>query len=243
MVRMLAISLALLSASPATLAAAKLKINPPPSADLHYAVKARQGGLAINGDTLMQWRSSGKSYSVTTETRAMLVGKILDEHSEGAVDAFGLAPATFTEKRFRRNGTTTTFDRQGRAIKFSDGGKTYPIKGGEQDRASVMWQLISMARAMPAKFKPGTSWTFFVAAQRDADPWTFKVGKPEKLKTALGEMQVVHLVKADPAKPGNSGQQLDIWLAPSRNWYPVRLRLAEPDGEYVEQDLDKIEKK
>jgi hypothetical protein len=243
MIRLFAISLSLLLVSPAALAATaavKTKINPPPAADLHFAVKARQGGLAINGDTVMQWRSSGKSYSVTTATRAMLVGKILDERSEGAIDEFGLAPAAFTEKRFRRDGTTTTFDRRGGVIKFSDGSKTYPIKGGEQDRASVMWQLISMARAAPAKFKPGASWTFFVAAQRDADPWTFKVDKPEKLKTALGDLQVVHVIKAAPDK---SGQQLDIWLAPSRNWYPVRLRLAEPDGEYVEQELEKIEKK
>ncbi len=241
MVRMLALCCwSFVFASPLALAATKSKINPPPSADLHYSVKARQSGLQIDGDTLMQWRSSGNSYGITTETRAMLVGKILDEKSEGAIDDFGLAPAAFTQKRFRRDVTTTTFDRKTGTIVFSDGKKTYPVKGGEQDRASAVWQLISMARAAPAKFRTGTSWTFLVAGQNDADPWTFKVGKQERVKTALGNLTALHIVKASP---GQSGQQLDIWLAPSQEWYPVRLRLAEPDGEYVEQSLEKIARK
>jgi hypothetical protein len=233
--------LLLAAASTAAVPPAKIKINPAPSADLHYSVKARQSGLVINGDTLMQWSASGKSYSIATETRAMLVGKILNEKSEGAIDDYGLAPAAFTETRFRKGPATASFNRQTNTISFTESPQTYPIKGGEQDRASAMWQLISMARAAPAKFKPGSSWTFFVAGQRDADPWTFKIGKQEKLKTALGNVNALHVVKVPVS--GAKGQQLDIWLAPSMEWYPVRLRMAESDGEYIEQNLEKIAKK
>jgi hypothetical protein len=236
------VSLLVMNAAPGAMAAAiKTKISPAPSADLHYSVKAQQSGLQINGDTVVQWNATGKNYSVATETRAMLVGKILNEKSEGAIDEYGLAPVSFTEKRFRKNEMTTSFDRQAKTIRFTESQQTYPISGGEQDRASAMWQLISMARAAPAKFKPGSSWTFFVAGQRDADPWTFKIGKPEKIKTSLGTVTALHVTKMPVSK--TSGQQLDIWLAPSMEWYPVRMRLAEPDGEYVEQNLEKIAKK
>jgi hypothetical protein len=219
--------------------AARIKLNPPPSAELNYSVKARQSGMTLTGDTVIQWNVSGNSYSVADETRAMLVGKIISEKSEGAIDDYGLAPQRFTEKRFRKSETTTTFDRKNGTISFSESPQTYPIKGGEQDRASAMWQLISIARAAPTKFKAGSSWTFLVAGQRDADQWTFKVGRQEKIATTSGEVSAWHISRV----PGSSGQQLDIWLAPSKEWYPVRLRLAEPDGEYVEQNLEKITKK
>jgi hypothetical protein len=233
----------LIVAVPASQAAAQARprINPPPSADLAYTIKARQGGLTISGNALVQWTTGPGKYSVVTETRAMLVGKILDEKSEGAIDQYGLAPVTFTEKRFRKEATTASFDRPAKKISFTDSTNTYPIKGGEQDRASAVWQLISVARGTPARFKTGSSWTFFVAGQQDAEPWTFKVGKREKIRTPLGEMNALHVVKAPP--PNTKGQQVDIWLAPSLEWYPVRLRIADDKGEYIEQTLETVTRK
>jgi len=229
------------SSASAQHAAPKLKINPPPSADLAYSIKARQSGLEIGGNAVLQWNVSGGKYSIVAETRAMLVGKILDERSEGSIDEHGLAPATFTEKRFRRNQSTATFDRKARMIRFTESAQTYPIKGGEQDRASALWQLISIARAAPSKFKTGTSWTFFVAGQEDGDSWTFKIGKPEKIRTAIGEVTALHVLKSDV--PESNGRRVDIWLAPSHEWYPVKIRFTESGGEYIEQTLDRISRK
>ncbi len=235
------LSLAVLSLPASAAPPAKPKTNPPPSADLAYTIKALQSGLTINGNALVQWTTAAGKYSVVTETRAMLVGKILDEKSEGAIDQYGLAPGTFTEKRFRKEATTATFDRAAKTISFTSSANTYPIKGGEQDRASAIWQLISIARGTPAKFRPGSSWTFVVAGQQDAEPWTFKVGKQEKIRTPLGEINALHVVKAPP--PNSKGQKLDIWLAPSHEWYPVRLRFADDKGEYIEQTLETVNKR
>lgn len=230
-----------LVAPTAQAAAAKYKTNLPPSADLAYSIKARQGGLMINGDALLQWHATGGKYVITAETRAMLVGKILDEKSEGMIDQYGLAPLQSTEKRFRKQPTAASFNRQTRTISFADSPKTYPIKGGEQDRTSVIWQLISVARGTPARFKPGSAWTFFVVGQRDAESWTFKIVGQEKIATPLGEMNALHILKAPP--PDSKEQQLDIWLAPSLEWYPVRLRFTDADGEYIEQTLETVSKK
>ena len=160
--------------------APKRKFNLPPSVDLVYAIDARQGGLRIQGSALVQWRNGGQHYSVAAETRAMLVGKILDAKSEGAIDAYGLAPASFTEKRFRKDATSTTFDRAARTITFAQSDASYPLIGGEQDRTSITWQLVAIARAQPKKFTPGSEWPFFVAGQRDAERWSFKVIQPGK---------------------------------------------------------------
>jgi hypothetical protein len=210
----------------------------PPAAELSYGIRARQGGLSISGESTMHWQPAGKRYTVTIETRAMLVGKILDEKSEGEIDAWGLAPASYTEQRFRKGVTSVTFNRDAKSISFSASDRTYPIRGGEQDRASVIWQLSAVARAAPAKFKTGSSWNFFVVGQRDADPWTFKVGAQEKVAGPDGEVTAWHVTRNPP--PGSEEQQLDIWLAPALQWYPVRLRFTEGGGDFIEQALRQV---
>lgn len=222
-------------------AAPKYKTNLPPSAELTYSITAKQKGITLEGSGLMRWAVAENKFSATNEARAMLIGKILDVKTEGVVDAYGLAPTTFTEKRFRREPTTTSFDRTSKTIRFTASDQSYPITGGEQDRNSAIWQLISVARAAPAKFKPGSSWIFFVAGRRDADQWTFKVTKREKIDTPLGSMDALHVVRVPP--PDSKEQTLDIWLAPSLEWYPARLRFSEDEGDYIEQTLQKVEKK
>ncbi|MFI4940156.1 MAG: DUF3108 domain-containing protein [Burkholderiales bacterium] len=220
--------------------AEKRKFNLPPSADLGYSIRAQQSGLLLSGNATLKWNVTGNAFQIDTETRAQLLGKILSEKSTGAIDEFGLAPVNFTEKRFRKDATTTLFDRQSKLISFSTNGDTYAIKGGEQDRNSAIWQLIAVARAAPGKFRENSQWNFFVAGQHDAELWSFKVGKPESIRTPLGEMNAVHVIKMPP--PDAKEQQIDIWLAPSLEWYPVRLRFTEQNGDYIEQLLDNVAK-
>jgi hypothetical protein len=221
-------------------AATQYKINPPPSAQLNYVIDAKQSGLNLKGNGVVQWKADAQQYSVHNETSAQLFGKILDTRSEGKIAGFGLAPAQFVQKRLRKDATTTTFNSDSKTITFSQSGQTYPIVGGEQDRTSIVWQLLSVARAAPAKFVPGSEWKFFVAGESDAEPWTFKVIKREKIVTPKGEFNAVHIFRAPP--PDSQGQKLDIWLAPTLEWYPVRLRFTDADGEYIEQSLETVGK-
>jgi len=214
-----------------------------PSADLVYTIKARQRGIAINGDATVQWRAGDGKYAIATESHAGLFGKILESRSEGAVDDYGLAPSTFTEKRFRKEPTTATFKRDSKTLVFSGGKEQYGLKGGEQDRTSAPWQLLSLARAASDKFVPGSEWAFFVAGRHDAEAWVFKVVGKENVQAGagIGEVEAVHFTKSPPKD--RQGQQVDLWLAPSLEWYPVRIRFAEDDNEYVDQLLDKVAKK
>ncbi|NHZ96775.1 DUF3108 domain-containing protein [Massilia sp. CCM 8734] len=215
--------------------------NLAPSADLHYTLKARQKGLALAGEAQVTWRAGDGKYSLVNETRAQMLGKILESRSEGTVDTYGIAPAQFVEKRFRKEATTATFDRGAKTLSFSAGKDTFPLLGGEQDRSSAQWQLAALARAQPDKFTPGSEWRLFVAGRKDAQPWSFKVIKREKIATGLGEVEAVHLSKAPP--PGDKDQTVDLWLAPGHDWYPVQLRYSDEEGEFIEQTVDKINKK
>lgn len=235
----LAATVALVQAQEAR--APKRAFNLPPSADLHYSIKARHKGFALSGEAIISWRVSDDKYTVSTDMRSSLLGKILENRSEGTIDSYGVAPAQFYEKRVRKDGWTTRFERDSKTISFTESKLSYPIKGGEQDRGTAPWQLVAVARAAPEKFTPGSEWTFFVAGRRDAEPWIFKVVNRETVGTGFGPVAAVHLVKSSPAH--SHEQTLDIWLAPSHEWYPVRLRFTDNDGEVIEQMLDKIVKK
>lgn len=214
----------------------------PPPADLKYAIRAGQKGMWLDGEALVKWRADDGRYTLTNESRAPIFGKILENRSEGLIDEYGIAPLTFYEKRFRKDPYTVTFDREAKAIHFTDGKLSYPIRGGEQDRASVPWQLSALARGNPAKVVPGAEWKMFVAGRRDGETWAFKVGKTDRLPTAMGEIEAVHLVKAPPA--GSKEHRIDIWLAPAHEWYPVRVRFSDHDGDdVIEQTIAKITKR
>ncbi len=211
-----------------------------PNAVLQYAIRARQRGIPLSGEGILSWQVSEKTYLVSNEIRANFFGKIQESSSQGQIDEFGLSPLQFTEKRFRKEATQTRFERDSHRISFSESAQTYPLLGGEQDRTSIIWQLIAQARSNPGKFVVGSNWTFFVAGRRDADTWTLKVAASEVLNSRLGEQPSIHLIRLPP--PDSQDQQLDIWLAPNLDWYPLRLRFADNDGDFVEQTLEKIEK-
>ncbi len=212
----------------------------PPAAELSYAVKAKHSGLRLNGDSVVKWQTDGKTYSIGIETRASLLGKIVTSGSEGSIDGYGLAPAMATEKRFRKKPTTATFDRESKLISFSESAASYPLLGGEQDRTSITWQLVGNARAAGKKFVAGSQWHYFVVGRADAEAWTFVVGNSEQIATPLGTVSAVRVTRRLPA--GSRQQQLDLWLAPSLDWYPVKLLFSEPDGDVIEETLERIDR-
>jgi len=228
-------------------AAAPVKhaVELPPAADLSYELNAQQRGFGLKGEALIAWRNSGNNdgkYEVNVEARVPLIGKLTEYRSRGTIDSYGLAPDEFYEKRYRKDATTTTFDRDSKTITFTDAKEPYALKGGEQDRASVTWQLAAVARAAgESKFKAGSEWTFVVAGRRDAEPWTFKVVKRDKIQTGMGELDTV-LVTREPRADGKS-ESVDIWLAPGQEWYPVKLRFRDDERETIEQTVTKITKK
>lgn len=222
-------------------AAIKRKFELPPSADLHYELQARQRGFGLKGEAIVTWRAGDGKYAVSAESKVPLLGTITHDRSSGTIDAFGLAPAEFTEKRMRKDPTTATFDRESKTLRFSESKQVYPLKGGEQDRVSITWQLAAVARAAGDRFRAGSKWPFFVAGRRDAESWVFEVVRREKVKTGLGEVDAV-LVSRQPLAD-KKDQTLEVWLAPQIEWYPVRLRYQEGEKEQIEQTLNTVTKR
>lgn len=220
-------------------------INLPPAAELSYQIKSRQKGIPISGEATVQWSvislaDGKKSYRVSSNTRVPIFGRILSTSSEGGINEQGLLPLLFKEKRLRKAESQTRFDRDNQLISFSDSELQYPIKGGEQDRLSATWQLVTLLRSQRSPLKVGQEWHFFVAGLKDADPWRFTLLEHGKQRTALGELEVIHLLKAPPADA--RGQRVELWLAPELDFYPVRISFHDENGDDLEQRLLAVKK-
>ncbi len=232
-------SLVFVAAGLAT-AADKTTVNPPPSALLDYRIRADVMGLVLEGTSQISWASDANRYALQLETRTALTGVLLTDKSEGGFDSFGIAPDSYSMRRFRKEPAVASFDRKAGQINFAGNGAPYKLQGGEQDRASVLWQLLSTARARPA-LVPGNTWTYYVAGHRGGEPWTFLLKDKQKVQTGLGEVEAWHFAHVPADKKTTT--QVDIWLAPSQEWFPVKIRFSEPNGDYIEQSLNKITRK
>ena len=219
---------------PAALAQESLpryQVRMPPSVNLKYDVRALRQGKEVYGNGRIVWRADGQHYRIDGEA-GVLFFTVLRFQSQGGFDDFGVAPQSYVEKRMRKDETMTRFEPSPGSIRFSASAAAYPRSGGEQDRASVVWQLASIGLGDPAQYAPGAQLRIFVAGVRDAEPWLISVIGQERIDTPAGAMLAWHVSRAP--LPGSRDQKLDIWLSPEHSWYPVRLRYTETSGEYLE---------
>jgi hypothetical protein len=216
---------------------ARYKVDPPPSVELKYDVVALQKGRNVYGRGKITWQAEGNSYTVTGEAGIMFFS-VLDFKSEGMIDEFGVAPVIYSEKRFRKPETNTHFHRERNTISFSASTAAYPRKGGEQDRASIIWQLAGIGRGDSKAFAPEAELDVFVAGVRDAETWRIRVIGEEEIEVGTGKTNAWHVVRIP--RPGSYDQRLDIWLAPQQEWYPVKLRYTETNGDFLDMSLSNV---
>lgn len=217
----------------------RFKINPPPSAELTYDVFAQNGQQKWYGSGSFRWESTGNSYRVMGEANVTFLKiTVLNFKSEGMINDFGIAPVLYSEKPPRKSLTNTHFQHEQRKISFSASEATYPYKGGEQDRGSIMWQLASIGRGDPAQFQPGTEIDMVIAGTRKADTWRIQILGEEEIETPYGKIAAWHVACAPRA--GSYDRKFDIWLAPQQEWYPVKVRFTAVNGDYVDLALSKL---
>lgn len=189
------------------------------------------------GSGTISWQTDGSSYTVDGEFGVLFI-TALRFKSSGDISDIGIVPQLYSEKRFRRSETNTHFQRDPALISFSASTLSYPRTGGEQDRASVIWQLAGIGRGDSAKFVAGSSIDLFVAGTRDAETWHILVLGQEEIIVDGVSVYAWHVTRAP--KKGSYDQKLDIWLAPQQNWYPVRLRYTEANGDYLDMSLTSL---
>lgn len=225
--------------TPASAPAPHYQVNPPPSAALKYDVEAWRDGQRVYGHGSIDWQTDGGSYRITGDA-GILFFSVLSFNSAGTIDESGVAPVLYSEKRFRKSATNTHFQRERNLISFSASTASYPRQGGEQDRASVIWQLAGIGRGDGGRFVAGADIDLFVAGVRDAENWRIHVVGQEQIEIDGQQLAAWHVMRAP--RPGSYDQKIDIWLAPEHEWYPVKLRYTETSGDYLDLLLANIKR-
>lgn len=216
------------------------RVDLPPSSEMAMDVdRVDADGTHWTGEADFIWKMSGDSYRMQFNVGIRLLFahvKLLELTSEGKVGDNGFAPVLMTEKRRGRSMTATHFNRPDGTITFSASQNKYALVAGAQDKASVPLQLAAIARADPSQMKGGVD--ILVAEDRDASVFHFDLVGEEDIDTRLGKLHAWHLSR--PPKPGSYNSRLDIWLAPERGWYPVRIRNTEASGAVTTQTANQI---
>ncbi len=216
------------------------RVSFPPSAELSYDALATQGSRRLSGSGNILWQHSGQSYLIKGEASALLLN-LLSYQSSGQIGDTGLMPEQYQEKRIGKSATTTHFVRERKTISFSASTQIHDIRGGEQDRGSVIWQLAGLARGDPEKLSAGLGFEAIVAGSKAADRWNVIVIGKEPLVLPEGSVTGWHLTLA-PVE-NNFDYQIDLWLSPERDWYPVKINYANRSGASLSLSLSRLSKK
>ncbi|UZG44061.1 DUF3108 domain-containing protein [Caldimonas thermodepolymerans] len=204
---------------------------PPP---FSHAYTLRRGLLGGTGE--IAWQPQGSAYRLRLEGKVALFGAVLTQVSEGRIDASGLAPLRFIDRRLRRPERSAVFDREAGRISFTGRTTTQPVVPGVQDRLSWMIQLPAIAEADPQRVRAGAVVRLMVvSAKGDAKVWTLRSRGMQQVSLPGGSVEAVNLVR-ESADPRDT--VAEVWLDPQRHHLPVRARMTERDGEPLELLLD-----
>ncbi|MEC5211902.1 hypothetical protein RCH06_000435 [Polaromonas sp. CG_9.5] len=203
----------------------------PASVQLDYKMTGSAKGLTYHANGELAWQNTGSVYNASMTVKALFIGS-RTLSSTGQVSDQGLAPSRFTDKS--RTEVAAHFEPDKGQISFSANTPTLPWTQGAQDRVSVFMQLGGMLAGNPAAFPVGSQISLRTVGPRDADTWMFLVEAEERLSLPFGELATLKLSR----KPRHEyDQKLEIWYAPALGYLPVRNKITQANGDFVDQEL------
>lgn len=198
----------------------------PGSIRLTYQVSASEVPFRVNGE--LRWKKIDDTYEARMEISKF--GLSRTQTSRGLITSEGLVPVRFSDKF--KNEVFAYFDKKPGKVTFSANTPEIALLPGAQDRLSILVQLASLLAGNPRAYPPNATVSIQTVGPRDADTWVFTIGTLETLKLPGGEQSALHLVRK-PRYPQD--QKVEVWLAPALGYLPARVRITEPDGEFVDQ--------
>lgn len=222
--------------TPAPPLASSTALTIPGSVRLKYAMTGRSRNMDYSAFAELSWLQDGQSYDARMVVSAFILGS-RSMSSSGRITADGLAPTRFLDKS--RSERAAHFEEDKGKISFSANTPDAPWRRGAQDRLSVFLQLGSLLAGAPASYPAGSTVSLYTAGPRAVDTWTFTVEAEEKLSLPAGDLATLKLTR----KPQRDyDQTVEIWFAPSMDYLPVRSRITQQNGDFIDQKLRSAEK-
>ena len=185
---------------------------------------------------MLDWEQDGSRYNARLVASVFFLGN-RTLSSQGEITAEGLAPTRFADRA--RSEQAAHFQADKGKITFSGNTPDAPWQPGAQDRLSVFFQLAGMLSGQPERFITGTRVPVYTASARAADTWAFQVDGTETLNLPAGETPAIKLTRQSRLE---HDQLVEVWFAPSLSYWPVRIRLTQRNGDFVDQQLASVAK-
>jgi hypothetical protein len=203
----------------------------PPSSLLNYRLTGASKGLTYHATGELRWQFNDTAYATSLSVRAFLLGT-RHWRSVGLVNATGLAPTRFSDSW--RNERATHFDRDNNRVVFSSNAPVAVLEPGAQDQVSLYVQLAAAMAGEPHRFQPGTRLQIQTATIRDALPWLLTMEAAETLKLDAQTLQTAKWV----CQPRNRfDAKVEFWMAEKYGWLPVRIRITQVSGDFIDMML------
>ncbi len=187
--------------------------------------KVSWNGMTI-GQAQDQFEHDGKQFSIISHTKtvgmaAMLHKLTIRRESRGTITKTGLQPGSFIEERTKKPKKSARFDWETMQLTLDsgNGAKTLPMPGHAFDQSSFAWSFA---------FDPpdGKEGKVALTDGRKLSEYRYAVVGKEKLKTAVGELDTVHVRKI--LEPGDK-RGFEFWLATQNHFLPVRILFTDDD--------------
>ena len=187
---------------------------------------------AVSGTAKIDWRLDTAAQRYETRLRSTVFGiPLVDISSVGAVRRFGLAPERFVQKAGTRAPQAANVDWQQHIVTYSSRSYQRPAREGLQDWLSFQFQLMAMGQRLPHVFRDGTTISMDVTGPRDVEVYHLLVVGNETVETDAGPIETL---KLDRPAVALGETRIEVWLAPSLRFLPVRTRFTDRRGNVTE---------
>ncbi|MBZ0105062.1 MAG: DUF3108 domain-containing protein [Sulfuricella denitrificans] len=208
---------------------------PPQKIDATYRVL--KSGQPV-GTVTEHFEQDGKSYRIESTTAATGIYALFAKGnirlvSEGEVTRKGLRPTHFEHHRGADPARliVADFDWEKRIVshRYDNRIETAPLEDDVQDRISQHYQFMFQPPRQKAL-------DIHLTTGRKLNHYSYRVVGDETTATPIGNFKTVHISKQ--RTPDEDG--IDLWLAKSRHYFPVRIVFDEKEGGRLEQQLESL---
>ncbi len=201
----------------------------------------------LHGSAQVQWtRQAAADAEQRYQTRVSINLGLTSVQltSQGVVSATGLQPLAYEE--VLPGGRRRSMQVEGGFLVLQDGKRLERPAAALADMQDSASQFVSLGHRFStgrARLAEGEVVRVWLARPGGLDEWVYDVGAPEMLQLpVLGAVQAFRLAPRPLANPrGNITAQM--WIAPSLQYLPVRIRIDVGTDTYVDLTVEKVEQR
>ena len=209
----------------------------PTSTRISYVLTGNYRG-EVSGSAQVEWVRVGSRYQVHLDlivgpSSAPLITRRMT--SDGEITAQGLAPRSYDQdtKVILQDRRRVTLQFEPGSVVLANGERRDSVLG-VQDTASQFVQLTYVFSTRAEALKVGDTVDIPLALPHKVDVWTYEVADEETLQASFGPLPTIHLKPKRKADRRAGEMSAEIWLAPQLRYLPVRIRIEQDEGTFVD---------